>query len=74
MWQKLLLPFDRFACWTARAARQPLAFIGAVALIRGWAVTGPHFGFSNTWQRVITRCSLIGGRGRTSKPLATGHA
>ena len=35
------------------------AFIAALALIIGWAVTGPFFKFSETWQLVINTGTTI---------------
>jgi low affinity Fe/Cu permease len=35
------------------------AFIAALGLVVGWAVTGPLFGFSNTWQLVINTSTTI---------------
>jgi low affinity Fe/Cu permease len=52
-------PFARFARWTAHAAGHPLAFLVAVLIIAGWAVTGPLFGFSDTWQLVINTGTTI---------------
>jgi low affinity Fe/Cu permease len=52
-------PFGRFARWTARAAGHPLAFLAAVLIIVGWALTGPIFGFSDTWQLVINTGTTI---------------
>jgi low affinity Fe/Cu permease len=37
----------------------PLAFLLAVLVIVGWAVTGPFFGFSDTWQLVINTSTTI---------------
>ncbi len=51
--------FTNFAKWTARAAGRPLAFALAVAVIIVWAVTGPLFGFSDTWQLVINTGTTI---------------
>ena len=51
--------FTRFTKWTAKATGKPLAFTMAVALIVGWAVTGPIFGFSDTWQLVINTTTTI---------------
>ena len=52
-------PFSRFAKWTAHATGHPLAFLVAVLLILGWAITGPLFGFSDTWQLVINTGTTI---------------
>ncbi|HEX8141270.1 MAG TPA: low affinity iron permease family protein [Pyrinomonadaceae bacterium] len=51
--------FTRFAKWTARAAGQPTAFAIAVSIILVWAVSGPVFGFSDTWQLVINTGTTI---------------
>ena len=51
--------FGRFATWTARAMGHPLAFVLAVLVILGWVVTGPVFGFSDTWQLVINTATTI---------------
>jgi low affinity Fe/Cu permease len=51
--------FTRFAKWTARASGRPTAFVLAVALILVWIVTGPIFGFSDTWQLVINTGTTI---------------
>jgi low affinity Fe/Cu permease len=37
----------------------PVAFGVAIAVIVGWAVTGPLFGFSDTWQLVINTGTTI---------------
>jgi low affinity Fe/Cu permease len=37
----------------------PWAFTLAVAVILGWVVTGPIFGFSDTWQLVINTGTTI---------------
>jgi low affinity Fe/Cu permease len=51
--------FSRFASTTARLAGRPIAFAFAVIVILVWAVTGPIFGFSNTWQLVINTGTTI---------------
>jgi low affinity Fe/Cu permease len=52
-------PFDRFARWIAQFAGHPVAFAAAVALIGLWLVSGPLFGFSDTWQLVINTATTI---------------
>lgn len=37
----------------------PMAFGLAVLLIIGWIITGPFFGFSDTWQLVINTTTTI---------------
>lgn len=47
--------FTRFAGWCAWAFGHPLAFILASLATLAWAVTGPVFNYSDTWQLVINR-------------------
>ena len=51
--------FTRFAKWAARSTGQPLAFIMAAGVIIIWAVTGPVFHFSDTWQLVINTGTTV---------------
>ena len=52
-------PFSRFAKWTAHATGHPAAFVLAAATIGVWLVSGPLFGFSDTWQLVINTGTTI---------------
>ena len=51
--------FTRFAKWTARTAGRPFTFILAALVILVWAVTGPIFHYSDTWQLVINTSTTI---------------
>jgi low affinity Fe/Cu permease len=51
--------FTRFAKWTATVTGKPLAFSLAAGVILVWAVTGPLFAFSDTWQLVINTGTTI---------------
>jgi low affinity Fe/Cu permease len=51
--------FTRFAKWTAKATGRPLTFVLAVGAILAWALTGPLFGFSDTWQLVINTGTTV---------------
>ena len=51
--------FSRFSKWTARATGRPVTFALAAAVIVVWGVTGPMFGFSDTWQLVINTGTTI---------------
>jgi low affinity Fe/Cu permease len=51
--------FTRFAKWTSRATGHPATFATAVLIILVWALTGPVFGFSDTWQLVINTGTTI---------------
>jgi len=59
MWKSLDEVFTRVSNWIAAAAGQPLAFILALGIVITWAVTGPLFGFSETWQLVINTGTTI---------------
>jgi low affinity Fe/Cu permease len=51
--------FTRFAQATAHAAGRPLSFTLAASTIAVWAVSGPLFHFSDTWQLVINTGTTI---------------
>jgi low affinity Fe/Cu permease len=51
--------FSRFAKNCANAMGQPWAFGVALLTIITWAITGPIFGFSDTWQLVINTGTTI---------------
>ncbi len=51
--------FRRWAQRTAWAVGSPIAFLFAVLVVVVWAVTGPVFGFSDTWQLVINTGTTI---------------
>lgn len=51
--------FTRLTKITAHAVGRPIAFIIAAAAIAVWAITGPLFGFSDTWQLVINTATTI---------------
>jgi len=52
-------PFTRFAKRTSTLTGRPATFILAVLVIVVWAVTGPMFGFSDTWQLVINTSTTV---------------
>jgi len=51
--------FSRFARWIAAITGRPKTFGFAVLIILIWAVTGPLFHFSDTWQLVINTGTTI---------------
>ena len=51
--------FAHFATRASTLAGHYGTFLAAVALIIAWAVTGPFFGFSETWQLVINTGTTI---------------
>ena len=51
--------FRRFAATTSRLAGSPGAFLGALGILSVWAISGPVFGFSDTWQLIIKTGTTI---------------
>ena len=51
--------FTRIATRISVVAGQPLTFLLAVGIILVWAVTGPIFHFSDTWQLIINTGTTI---------------
>jgi low affinity Fe/Cu permease len=51
--------FRKFAHKSAEAVGSPWAFLIAFLLTIAWAISGPYFGFSDTWQLVINTASTI---------------
>lgn len=51
--------FRKFACWTADACGAPGSFVLGVTVVAAWALTGPLFDWSDTWQLVINTGTTI---------------
>jgi len=51
--------FRKFAQQTSEVVGSPWAFITAVGIICVWGLTGPIFGFSDTWQLIINTGTTI---------------
>lgn len=51
--------FHRIAHRTAEAVGSPYTFAAAIALVLAWAIVGPRFGYSDTWQLVINTGTTI---------------
>lgn len=51
--------FRRISNFISRLAGLPWAFFAALGLILAWLVSGPFFGFSDTWQLVINTGTTI---------------
>jgi len=51
--------FSKVASWTSKATGKPAGFIIALAVVLVWAITGPIFRFSDTWQLVINTGTTI---------------
>jgi low affinity Fe/Cu permease len=51
--------FTRIAKWTCRMAGHPATFGVALIIILTWAITGPLFHYSDTWQLAINTGTTI---------------
>jgi len=51
--------FVHFAQWVSHVTGRPIAFLLAFATIVVWGLTGPLFGYSDTWQLVINTATTI---------------
>lgn len=51
--------YSAFAKATSRVCGHPIVFVLAVFVILMWIITGPLFGFSDTWQLVINTATTI---------------
>jgi low affinity Fe/Cu permease len=51
--------FSRVAQWTSQQCGRACTFIAAIVLIIAWAVCGPVFHYSDTWQLVINTGTTI---------------
>jgi low affinity Fe/Cu permease len=53
------MTFARIATWTAAALGTPGAFVLAVLVILLWALAGPIYRFSDTWQLVANTVTTL---------------
>lgn len=51
--------FSRFSQWISHAAGKPKTFFLAILIVAVWAITGPIFSFSDTWQLIINTGTTI---------------
>lgn len=51
--------FERFSNWATLATGSSAAFLIAVSVVLVWAITGPVFNYSETWQLVINTGTTI---------------
>lgn len=57
--RRVMHAFEWFAGHATRGAGSPIAFALAVGVVLLWAVTGPMFHYSETWQLVINTATTI---------------
>lgn len=51
--------FRRFSLRASHLVGTPAAFSAALFLVLTWAISGPAFGFSDTWQLIINTGTTI---------------
>lgn len=51
--------FEKFSDWATKFTGSSYAFIGATLIVVAWAVSGPVFDYSETWQLVINTGTTI---------------
>ncbi len=51
--------FEKFSNWATNFTGSSYAFIGAVLIVLFWAISGPFFKYSETWQLVINTGTTI---------------
>lgn len=56
---KITLVFEKFAGKIAWYTGKPIVFVSALFIVITWAILGPVFGYSDTWQLVINTGTTI---------------
>ena len=51
--------YTRFTKTSSRIAGRPLTFVLMTLLVAAWAISGPYFGYSDTWQLTINTGTTI---------------
>ena len=51
--------FGDAAAYVAEAAGRPVAFLLALCVVLAWVLSGPFFGYSDTWRLVINTGTTI---------------
>jgi low affinity Fe/Cu permease len=51
--------FHAFAVRCSKAVGSPIAFFLSIVIVAAWAMTGPLFGFTDTWQLIINTATTI---------------
>jgi low affinity Fe/Cu permease len=58
-WSQFCASFGKAAARTAACVGTPWAFSFAVVVVVIWAISGPHYHYSDTWQLVINTGTTI---------------
>ena len=58
-WANFCSAFGKLAARVAAAVGSPWMFLAAVTMVALWAVLGPHYDYSDTWQLVINTGTTI---------------
>jgi low affinity Fe/Cu permease len=56
---KFSTAFDHFSKKVTQVTGRPYTFLGALIIVILWGITGPLFGYSDTWQLVINTGTTI---------------
>ena len=51
--------FDTISNWISTITGSPVSFLLALSVVMLWLLTGPFFGFSDTWQLIINTGTTI---------------
>ena len=51
--------FSQFSRWSSHITGRPIAFNVAILIILVWVISGPIFGFTDTWQLIINTATTI---------------
>jgi low affinity Fe/Cu permease len=54
-----LSAFGRAAAWTSKQCGRPIIFLLAAGVVVIWALTGPYFNYSDTWQLIINTGTTV---------------
>jgi len=54
-----MIRFALIASWTSRQMGHPLAFAGSCIVVLLWALSGPMFHYSDTWQLIINTGTTV---------------
>ena len=51
--------FSHMACWAAQQSGRSYTFVAAVLIVLVWALSGPLFHWSDTWQLIINTGTTV---------------